>query len=86
MIELLVTWIGVMHMSDALKTVLDNMEQLTPSEKALAAHCLLSSLEGEPSNDVESVWLALAEDRSNALLSGDVKAVSWEEIKAQVVK
>lgn len=73
-------------MSDTLKTVLDNIEQLTPSEKALAAHCLLSSLEGEPSDDVETAWLALVEERSHALLSGDVKSVSWEEVKAQIAK
>lgn len=73
-------------MSEALKYVLENMEHMTPNEKALAAHCLLSSLEEKPNDNVDSAWLALSEARSYTLDSGKVKAVSWEHIKTQIVK
>jgi hypothetical protein len=73
-------------MPEALKNVLENIEQMTSSEKALAAHCLLSSLEEKPNDDVDSAWLALSEDRSKELSTGKVKTVSWEQIKSQIVK
>jgi hypothetical protein len=73
-------------MSEALKNVLENIEHMTSSEKAFAAHCLLSSLEEKPDDDVDSAWLALSEERSKELSTGEVKAVSWEQIKSQIVK
>ncbi|GAB5382099.1 MAG: hypothetical protein Alis3KO_36120 [Aliiglaciecola sp.] len=73
-------------MSDALKMVLDNLENMTASEKALAAHCLLSSLEENPKDNVDKAWLALAESRSNSLKSDAVESVSWDQIKQQIVK
>ena len=73
-------------MSETLKYVLENIERMTSNEKALAAHCLLSSLEEKPNDNVDSAWLALAEARSKTLDSGEVKAVSWEQIKSQIVK
>ncbi len=73
-------------MSETLKYVLENMESMTSNEKALAAHCLLSSLEEKPNDNVDSAWLTLAEARSKTLDSGEVKAVSWEKIKSQIVK
>jgi hypothetical protein len=73
-------------MSEALKSVLENIEHMTSSEKALAAHCLLSSLEEKPDNDVDPAWLALSQARSQELSKDEVQAVSWEQIKSQIVK
>lgn len=74
-------------MSDALDIVLENMKYLTPSERALAAHCLLISLEERPSDqNVDAAWLNLADERVKALKSGSVQATSWEEIKSKIVK
>lgn len=78
--------VGVLNMSEALKYVLENIEHMTSSEKALVAHCLLSSLEEKPNNDVDPAWLALSQDRSKELATGEVEAVSWEQIKSQIVK
>lgn len=68
-------------MSDALKVMLENIGLLSTKEKALAAHCLLASMDTKVDSDVESEWLRLAEARTAELESGAVKAISWEEIE-----
>ena len=44
-------------MSDALKVMLENIEQLSTKEKALAAHCLLTAMDAKVDSDVESEYL-----------------------------
>ena len=61
-------------MSDALKVMLENIEQLSTKEKALAAHCLLTAMDTKIDSDVESEWVKLAESRSAELESGAVKS------------
>ena len=68
-------------MSDALKVMLENIEQLSTKEKSLAAHCLLTAMDTKIDSDVESEWVKLAEARSAELRSGAVKSISWEEIE-----
>jgi alpha-amylase/alpha-mannosidase (GH57 family) len=68
-------------MSDALKVILENIEQLSTKEKALAAHCLLTKMDTKIDYDGESEWLKLAEARSVELESGAVKSISWNEIE-----
>ena len=46
-------------MSDALKVMLENVEQLSTKEKALAAHCLLTAMDTKIDSDVESEWVKL---------------------------
>ena len=72
-------------MSEAFKMLLENIEQLSTKEKALAAHCLLSSMDSENALDVDKDWLALAESRSVELESGAVQAISSDEIKKNIV-
>ncbi|MBC3767066.1 addiction module protein [Neptunicella marina] len=71
-------------MSDALKILLESIEQLSTKEKALAAHCLLTAMDSATEDDVESEWLKLAEARSAEHESGKVKAISWQEIKQEL--
>jgi len=47
--------------------------KLSSDERALVAHCLISSLETNQ-----------AEKRYAELLSGEVEPVSWEEVKKEV--
>ncbi len=68
-------------MSDTLKMMLENIEQLTMKEKALAAHCLLTAMDATVEDHVEADWLELAETRSTELESGKVAGISWEIIK-----
>jgi putative addiction module component (TIGR02574 family) len=68
-------------MSAAFKQVVENIKNLSSEEKALVAHCLISSLESEPEEGVDEAWAELAEKRYQELESGAVKGVSWDEIK-----
>ncbi len=68
-------------MSAAFKQVIENIEHLSSNEKALLAHCLISSLEAKHDEDVDQAWGKLAEQRFYELESGAVKAVSWSEIR-----
>lgn len=72
-------------MSEAFKVLLENIEQLSTKEKAVAAHCLLSSMDPENALDVDKDWLSLAELRSADLESGAVQAITWDEIKKDIV-
>ncbi|WP_289032166.1 addiction module protein [uncultured Paraglaciecola sp.] len=72
-------------MSDALKVMLENIEQLSTKEKALAAHCLLTAMNSKSDDNVDADWLKLAESRSADLESGKVKGLSWEEIKSEIL-
>ena len=71
-------------MSVALKQVIENIEELSSGEKALVAHCLISSLETKHDESVDNAWAELAEKRFSELESGVIKGVSWNEIKNEV--
>ena len=73
-------------MSEALKIMLENIEQLSLKEKALAAHCLLTSMNSDSEDGVESDWLKLAEKRSKQLESGEVTGISWDDIKSSLAE
>ena len=68
-------------MSETLKYLMDNISQLSTQEKAIAAHCLLSSMNSKSDDNVDKEWLRLAEQRSAELVSGDVEPLTWTQIK-----
>jgi hypothetical protein len=67
---------GGFTMSAALQQAIGNIEELTPDEKALVAHCLISPLEIKHDGNVDSAWAELAEKRFFGLESGIVEGVS----------
>ena len=71
-------------MSAKIKQVIENIKELSSDEKALVAHCLISSLETKQDDDVEDAWAQLAESRLSQLTSGSVEGVSWESIKKNI--
>ena len=71
-------------MAATIKQVIENIKKLSADEKALIAHCLISSLETRQDENVEEAWADLAEKRYAELVSGSVKPVSWEEIKNEI--
>ncbi len=71
-------------MSVEFKQLIENIRELSPGERALLAHCLISSLESEQDEGVDEAWKVLAEKRALELETGAVKGVSWEEIKKNV--
>jgi len=71
-------------MSEKMKQVIENIKELSSDEKALIAHCLISSLESKQDDDVEDAWANLAESRFLELTSGEVQGVSWDSIKKDI--
>ncbi len=71
-------------MSATFKQVIENIKNLSPDERALVAHCLISSLESRQDEGVDEAWVELSEKRLMELTSGEVKGVSWGEIKNKV--
>lgn len=67
-----------------IKQLLESTKRLTASEKALLAHCLISSLENMEDERVEEAWGQLAEQRFGELESDNVQGVSWSQIKTDV--
>ncbi len=68
----------------SIKQVIDKTKNLTLRERALVAHCLISSLETKQDEGVDQAWAELAEKRYEELVSGKVEPVSWEDIKKDV--
>ncbi len=66
------------------KHVIEQVKLLNAHERALVAHCLISSLETDEDEGVDLAGDELAEKRYNELVSGKVKATSWEDIKKQI--
>ena len=71
-------------MATKIKKVIEDIKKLSSDERALIAHCLISSLETIQEEGVEEAWADLAERRYAELVSGDVEPVSWEEVKKEV--
>ncbi len=71
-------------MSAALKQVFESIKDLSPDERALVAHCLISSLESRQDEGVDEAWTELSEKRLMELESGEVKGVTWGDIKNKV--
>lgn len=71
-------------MSAKFNQVIEEVKHLTAHERALVAHCLISSLETKQDEGVDMAWAELAEKRYNELLAGTVKPVPWEQIKKEV--
>ncbi|MCX7092929.1 MAG: addiction module protein [Methylobacter sp.] len=67
-----------------INQVLEKAKQLNVNERALVAHCLISSLETKHDEGVEQSWAELAELRYQELVSGKVASVSWDDIKKKV--
>ena len=57
---------------------------ISPQERAMLAHCLISSLDNTTDNNVDEEWVHLAEKRLADIESGKVSPVSWEEIKKNI--
>ena len=73
-------------MSTVFKQVIENIRALSADERALVAHCLISSLESKQDEGVDEAWAELAEKRYLELESGAVNGLSWEEVRNKVTK
>jgi len=57
---------------------------MSSEERAMIAHCLISSIDEPTEENVEKEWLELAQKRLNELENEEVEPVSWEEIKERI--
>ena len=71
-------------MSAKMKQVIEELKDLSAKERALLAHCLISSLEQQQDDGVDQAWAELAEKRYSELESGAVQAVTWDKIKKEI--
>ena len=71
-------------MSVKIKQVIEDIKKLSAQERALIAHCLISSLDDVQDDDVEAAWVELAEKRLRELESGSVLGISWNEVKKAI--
>ena len=68
----------------SIKQVIESVKYLNAKEKAMDAHCLISSLETRHDQGVDLAWGELAEKRFEELVAGEVEAVSWDNIKKKI--
>lgn len=71
-------------MSDKMKQVLENIKGMSIQERAMLAHCLISSLDQSQDEDVDDAWAAIAERRFKEIEAGEVTVLSWEQIKKDI--
>jgi putative addiction module component (TIGR02574 family) len=71
-------------MTLALDKTIQDIQELTPSEKGLLAQYLISSLDSVQDIGAEHEWAELAKRRFESLEKGEVQAVEWESIKKQI--
>ena len=73
-------------MSVIFNQIIEDIKQLSADERALIAHCLISSLESKQDEGVDDAWAALAEKRYLELQSGKVQGLLWKEVESAVKK
>ncbi len=59
-------------MSVVFKQVIEKIKDLSADERALVAHCLISSLESRQDEGADKPWTELSEKRLMELKSGEV--------------
>ncbi|MCD6389406.1 MAG: addiction module protein [Desulfobulbaceae bacterium] len=67
-----------------VREFIEKTKNFSSGERALIAHCLISSLDARQEEGVDQAWGELAERRFEEIVSGKVAPVSWSDIKKQV--
>lgn len=73
-----------MPMSPKVEFLITEALTMSPSERALIAHSLISSLDEPVDENVDRAWLQLATKRLAQLEHNEVAPVSWAELKKKV--
>lgn len=68
-------------MTVKLEKVIEEAKALSANDRALLAHCLISSLDKTQDDNVDAAWTSLAEQRLLELESGAAQGISWDDIK-----
>ncbi len=72
-------------MANSVENILNEAMNLRPSERAVLAQRLISSLSAYD-DDIEAQWLELSKQRFEELKNNSIGQISWEEIRAAVKK
>ena len=72
-------------MTAKMNQVMSELETLSASEKGIIAQYLIASLDDREDENTTQKWVELAKNRYDSLESGEVKAVSWESIKQNIL-
>lgn len=72
-------------MANSVENILNEAMNLRPSERAVLAQRLISSLSAYD-DDIEAQWLELSKQRFEELKNNSVRQLSWEEIRTAVKK
>ena len=67
-----------------VESLLNDALSMNPYDRAMIAHCLISSIDHPPEENVEQAWLTLAEKRLSELENHEVEPVSWNELKQKI--
>ena len=73
-------------MSTPVRDLFRQASELDEHDRATLAGLLLESLEHEVEEDVESAWQEEIERRLAELDADSVKLVSWDEVKAKLMR
>ena len=71
-------------MSVKLEKVMEEAKALSANDRALLAHCLISSLDKVQDDKVDAAWTLLAEERLAELESGEMQGITWDDIKSKL--
>jgi hypothetical protein len=71
-------------MSNELNEIASKALRLSPSERALLANSLLSSLDGKDDPDLEVIWSKEAEARYDSYLRGDISSKPATEVISKI--
>jgi hypothetical protein len=71
-------------MTEKTEVILGEVLSMNPEDRAMIAHCLISSLEQAAADNTDGEWLKLAETRLAELENKKVTPVSWNEVKQKV--
>jgi putative addiction module component (TIGR02574 family) len=73
-------------MSTRVGNLFRQASALDEHDRATLAGLLLESLEQEVDEDIESAWKEEIEQRLAELDAGHIELVSWEEVKAKLMR
>jgi putative addiction module component (TIGR02574 family) len=71
-------------MAKSARELFEEAMRLDPKERATLMRLLVDSLDAESEEGAEEVWRAEIERRIAELDSGQIQAVSWEELRARL--
>ena len=71
-------------MAKSARELFEEAMRLDPKERATLMRLLVDNLDAEPEEGAEEVWRAEIERRIAELDSGQIQAVSWEELRARL--